>query len=110
MVAAALVLAAPAAEAQKVNKEALLAKIAKSDADVANAKKGAKASTWINRGKAYYEAAAEPTKSLFANMEAQMMRLTVGEPVSKEQETLGEEGNTKTYEVWVYPYFRAYDF
>ena len=36
------------------------------------------------------------------------MRLTVGEPVSKEQETLGEEGNTKTYEVWVYPYFRAY--
>jgi len=108
MVAAALVLTAPAAEAQKVNKEALLAKIAKSDADVANAKKGAKASTWINRGKAYYEAAAEPTKSLFANMEAQMMRLTVGEPVSKEQETLGEEGNTKTYEVWVYPYFRAY--
>ena len=108
MVAAALVLAARAAEAQKVNKEALLAKIAKSDADVANAKKGAKASTWINRGKAYYEAAAEPTKSLFANMEAQMMRLTVGEPVSKEQETLGEEGNTKTYEVWVYPYFRAY--
>ena len=108
MVAAALVLAAPAAEAQKGNKEALLAKIAKSDADVANAKKGAKASTWINRGKAYYEAAAEPTKSLFANMEAQMMRLTVGEPVSKEQETLGEEGNTKTYEVWVYPYFRAY--
>lgn len=108
MVAAALVLAAPAAEAQKVNKEALLAKIAKSDADVANAKKGAKASTWINRGKAYYEAAAEPTKGLFANMEAQMMRLTVGEPVSKEQETLGEEGNTKTYEVWVYPYFRAY--
>ena len=108
MVAAALVLAAPAAEAQKVNKEALLAKIAKSDADVANAKKGAKASTWINRGKAYYEAAAEPTKSLFANMGAQMMRLTVGEPVSKEQETLGEEGNTKTYEVWVYPYFRAY--
>ena len=108
MVAAALVLAAPAAEAQKVNKEALLAKIAKSDADVANAKKGAKASTWINRGKAYYEAAAEPTKSLFANMEAQMMRLTVGEPVSKEQETLGEEGNTKTYEVWDYPYFRAY--
>lgn len=108
MVAAALVLAAPAAEAQKVNKEALLAKIAKSDADVANAKRGAKASTWINRGKAYYEAAAEPTKSLFANMEAQMMRLTVGEPVSKEQETLGEEGNTKTYEVWVYPYFRAY--
>ena len=108
MVAAALVLAAPAAAAQKVNKEALLAKIAKSDADVANAKKGAKASTWINRGKAYYEAAAEPTKSLFANMEAQMMRLTVGEPVSKEQETLGEEGNTKTYEVWVYPYFRAY--
>ncbi len=108
MVAAALVLAVPAVQAQKVNKESLLAKIAKSDAEAADAKKGAKAATWINRGKAYYEAAAEPTKNLFGNMDAQMMMLTVGQPASQEQETIGEEGNARTFEVWVYPYFRAY--
>lgn len=104
LVAAALMFAAPAAQAQKVNKESLLAKIAKSDADVADAKKGAKAATWMNRAKAYYEAAAEPTKSLFGNMEAQMLKLTVGEASSQSQQTL----NDKTYEVWVYPYFSVY--
>ena len=42
---AALLLAVPAAQAQKVNKDALLAKISKSDADIADAKKNAKAAT-----------------------------------------------------------------
>ena len=46
---AALLVAIPAVEAQKVNKEALLAKIEKSDADIANEKKSVKAATWINR-------------------------------------------------------------
>ena len=40
---AALLVAVPAVQAQKVNQDALLAKIAKSDADIANAKKAAKA-------------------------------------------------------------------
>ena len=61
---AALLVAIPAVQAQKVNKSGLLTKIEKSDADIADAKKNAKASTWINRGKALYEAAVEPTKSL----------------------------------------------
>ena len=39
---AALLVAVPAVQAQKVNKEALLAKIEKSDADIANEKKAAK--------------------------------------------------------------------
>ena len=51
-VLAALLVAVPAVQAQKVNKEALLAKIEKSDADIANEKKATKAATWINRGKA----------------------------------------------------------
>ena len=54
--AAALLLAIPAVQAQKVNKDALLSKIEKSDEAVADAK-GAKAATWISRGKAYYDAA-----------------------------------------------------
>lgn len=63
--------------------KALLAKIEKSDADIANeVKKATKAATWINRGKAFYEVAIEPTKSLFVNMDAAMLKLAVGEPKS----------------------------
>ena len=46
-------------------KDSFLSKIEKSDADIADAKKGAKAATWVNRGKLFYEAASEPTKNLF---------------------------------------------
>ena len=85
---AALLVAIPAVQAQKVNKSGLLTKIEKSDADIADAKKGAKAATWINRGKAFYEAAIEPTKNLFVNMDAAMLKLAVGEPASTESVTL----------------------
>ena len=101
---AALLVAVPAVQAQKVNKEALLAKIEKSDADIANEKKAAKAATWINRGKAFYEVAVEPTKNLFVNMESTMLKLTVGEPKSTSQETL----NGVQYTAWVYSWFTAY--
>ena len=101
---AALLVAVPAVQAQKVNKEALLAKIEKSDADIANEKKAAKAATWINRGKAFYAVAVEPTKNLFVNMEATMLKLTVGDPKSTSQETL----NGVQYTAWVYPWFTAY--
>lgn len=103
-VLAAMLLALPAVQAQKVNKTAILAKIEKSDADVADAKKGAKSATWINRGKAFYEAAQEPTKSLFVNMDAAMLKLAVGEPASTGSETI----NDVTFTTWVYPYFTAY--
>ena len=62
-VLAVALVAVTAVQAQKVNKSALVSKIEKSDADIADAKKGAKAATWINRGKAFYEAAIEPTKT-----------------------------------------------
>ena len=101
---AALLVAIPAVQAQKVNKSGLLTKIEKSDADIADAKKNAKASTWINRGKALYEAAVEPTKSLFVNMDAAMLKLAVGEPKSTAKETL----NGAEFDAWVYPYFTAY--
>lgn len=101
---AALLVAVPAVQAQKVNKEALLAKIEKSDADIANEKKASKSATWINRGKAFYEVAVEPTKNLFVNMEATMLKLTVGDPKSTSQETL----NGVQYTAWVYPWFTAY--
>ena len=103
-VLAVALVAVTAVQAQKVNKSALVSKIEKSDADIADAKKGAKAATWINRGKAFYEAAIEPTKNLFVNMDAAMLKLAVGEPASTESATLVNV----PYEAWVYPWFTAY--
>ena len=94
---AAVLLAVPAAEAQKVNKSAIVAKLQKSDADVADAKKNVKAATWMNRGKAYYEAAVAPTKDIFVGMEAMMLKMTVGEAQSVGEETLAGVA----YEAWV---------
>lgn len=101
---AALLVAVPAVQAQKVNKSAFLGKIEKSNSDIADAKKGAKAATWINRGKAFYDAAMEPTKSLFVGVETTMLKLTVGEPDKIEPVKLLETD----FEAWVYPYFTAY--
>lgn len=105
MVAAAALLAIPAAQAQKVNKEATLAKLAKSDADIANPKRNTKAATWINRGKVYFDAAAEPTNGLFAPMEKTLVKIAVGEPTSTEEVTV----NGAKAIAWNYPYFIAYE-
>lgn len=101
---AAVLLAVPAVEAQKVNKSAIVGKLQKSDADIADAKKNAKASTWINRGKVYYEAAVAPTKDVFVGMETMMLKMTAGEPQSVGQETLAGVA----YESWVYPFVTVY--
>ncbi|MFQ6940813.1 MAG: hypothetical protein ACLRSE_12650 [Alistipes finegoldii] len=51
-----------------------------------------------------HEAAIEPTKSLFVNMDAAMLKLAMGEPASTESVTLVNV----PYEAWVYPWFTAY--
>ncbi|MDE5624576.1 MAG: tetratricopeptide repeat protein, partial [Alistipes sp.] len=101
---AALLLAVPAANAQKVNEAAFRSKIEKSNADIADIKKNTKASTWINRGKMFYEIAAEPTKNIFPNMDAAMLKLAVGEPSAVNAAELGGQ----PVETWVYPYFTVY--
>ena len=77
-VLAVMVMAVPMANAQKVNKSAIEAKLEKADAAVADAKKGTKAATWIARGKAYYEAANVATKDLFVGMEGQSIKKSAG--------------------------------
>jgi len=101
---ALLIAALPAAQAQKVNEAALRSKIEKSDADIADAKKSMKASTWLNRGKAFYDAAAEPTKSLFEGVDLVMLKMTMGDPASTEEVTLLEV----PYKALVYPYVTVY--
>ena len=47
MVAAAMALMVPTATAQKINEESTLSKLAKSDAEVADAKKAEEAQSWL---------------------------------------------------------------
>ena len=104
-VMAVMVMAAPMANAQKVNKDATLAKLAKADADVADAKKGSKAATWINRGKAYYAAAAAPTKDIFVDMPLADLELVLGKAdATNEGVTLGSAAYTEL----VYPWLKIY--
>ena len=81
---AAVLLLAPAANAQSVNEGAVRAKLEKSNADIANPKKNAKAATWLNRGKVYFESLQAPTKNLFMDLLDQAMLPTNmgGEPKS----------------------------
>ncbi len=100
IVAALAVLAVPTAMAQKINEAAFRAKMVKSDAEINDAKKAAKAATWLNRAKVYGDAITEPTKNLFSGLDATMLRMTMGEP--------DETDETKDATVWVYPWVKVY--
>ncbi|MBR7182453.1 MAG: hypothetical protein IKD41_00475, partial [Alistipes sp.] len=101
MVAAAMVMIMPTATAQKVNADATLAKLSKSDAEVADAKKSAKAAVWVNRAKVYTDALMEPTKDLSTSLDVTFLRYTMGEPT---ETTTTEQGG----QVWVYPWVKVY--
>ena len=104
-VAAIALLAVPAAEAQKINKESILSNLSKQDANVADAKKAAKAATWIARGKAYFDALDAPTKDLPDNTPRNFFENAAGKP----SETGSEVVNGTQYTTLIYPYFVAYE-
>ncbi|MBQ7856760.1 MAG: hypothetical protein IJ348_06590 [Alistipes sp.] len=101
MVMALMVLAVPTVTGQKINQEAVLAKLTKCDADSENAKKAGKAATWVNRTKGYADAILEPTKSLFIGLDATMLRYTMGEP----EETSADKSGRQ---VWDYEWVNVY--
>ena len=78
LVVALAALVVPAATAQKINEAAFVAKLEKSNADIANPKKATKAATWLNRGKVCADAILEPTKNLFSGLDANMLTMTLG--------------------------------
>ena len=71
-------LSVPAATAQKISSDAYKAKLEKSNADIANPKKAAKAATWFNRGKICVDAIVAPTKDLFSGLDANMLQISLG--------------------------------
>ena len=104
-VLAVIVMATPVVNAQKINKPVLLDKIAKADATVNDAKKGKKAASWISRGDAYFKAATEPTKELFAGVGYSVVEVAWGLPESK---TDGVVINGNTFTEMVYPWAKIY--
>ncbi|MBP3332117.1 MAG: tetratricopeptide repeat protein [Tidjanibacter sp.] len=106
LIAASLISVAPMMAQTKVNvnKDAILGKIAKSDADIANPKKAAKSTTWINRGKALMDAETAISGNLFENMDMMTLNLLFGKAP---QEAQVEKGGTAFTQL-VYPDFVAY--
>ena len=104
-VLAVIVITTPVVNAQKINKPVLLDKIAKADATVNDAKKGKKAASWISRGDAYFKAATEPTKELFAGVGYSVVEVAWGLPESK---TDGVVINGNTFTEMVYPWAKIY--
>lgn len=104
MVAAVMLVAAPAANAQKVNADALKAKVAKADADAANAKKNVKSATWLTRGQAYLAAVDAPEASLYIGMPVQMLEVSMGKAISSQDVKKGYGQFTEM----VYPYVNVY--
>ncbi len=101
MVAAVMAMVVPTATAQKVNEEAILAKLSKSDAEVADAKKAAKAAVWVNRAKSYTEALMEPTKSLSTSLDVTFLSYTMGNPTETQTDEKGRQ-------VLTYPWVKVY--
>ena len=104
MVAAVMLVAAPAANAQKVNADALKAKVAKADTDAANAKKNVKSATWLTRGQAYLAAVDAPEASLYIGMPVQMLEVSMGKAISSQDVKKGYGQFTEM----VYPYVNVY--
>lgn len=105
MVAAVLLVAAPAANAQKVNAEGLKAKVAKADADAANAKKNVKSATWLNRGQAYWAVVDAPEANLYIGMPVNMLEVSIGKATSSQEGV--KKGYSELTEL-VYPYVNIY--
>ncbi len=104
-VMAITLMAAPMANAQKVNKAAIVAKLDKADADSKDAKKGSKAATWINRGNAYFEAVNAPIEGLFVGMDEAMLAMIVGKA---EAQNANVQLNGKVFNEYVYPWVKVY--
>ena len=111
MAIAALLFAAPAAQAQKVNRESLVAALEKSDAEILDAKKNVKAATWLKRAQTIFAAIAAPVgtskdgnPSIYAEMPINMLSVAFGNPKSIEDVTLAS-GPAHAYKYnWVTVY------
>lgn len=93
-------LVVPTVTAQKIDEKALLQKIQKSDAEVADAKKAQKASVWTNRTKVYADALLATTKNIDTDLD-QLVLFQWGEPLDTQMDSNGRQ-------ILVYPWVNVY--
>lgn len=108
MAVAAMLLAAPATQAQKIDEGALNAALAKSDAEIQDVKKNGKASTWIKRAQTIFNAIEAPTKGLYVpGMLETLLKPAMGDPASvKEANIRTGAAQTNVYG-WVEVYLQG---
>ncbi|MDR2937177.1 MAG: tetratricopeptide repeat protein [Rikenellaceae bacterium] len=88
----------------KLDAEGLRKKVAAADANVQDAKKAARAQTWIDRGNAYFQAAVAPDASLYKSMDQANVTLLCGKP----GETTTKEIGGQKYSVQVFENYDLY--
>lgn len=88
---------------EKVNIDKLKAAAARSDAEIADAKKAAKAVTWIKRGEIFLDADSKPVNSLYAGLEEKLLVTTFGDAPSEKIDLGGT-----VYTMYTYEHFKAY--
>ncbi|MCC8034878.1 MAG: tetratricopeptide repeat protein [Rikenellaceae bacterium] len=103
------VMAAPAAMSQmtaiKVDKDAILKKIERSNEDIENPKKNTKANAWLDRGKVFNDAATASWSGLyFPSMTTLELQTFYGSKVEPEEKVV----NGQSYIAYEYPNFIAY--
>ena len=91
------------AQETRFNEEALMKKLTKLEADSKDAKKGAKAATWLELGKVYENAATGLTNGLYVGLDSMTTELVFPKP-ERGVETI----NGVTYSKWSYPDFDVY--
>ncbi len=90
-IAAALMLCLPtfAQEPVKVNPASIQKKIEKSNEDIANEKKSAKASVWMKRAEVMIEAETAYTNQIFETAPVNLVVMKIGNPISQEAVAIG---------------------
>ncbi len=88
---------------EKVDVAKLRAAIAKSDGEIADAKKNTKAATWLKRGDVLLDAEGKPTNGLYVGMPENILVLSYGE-VAPTETTVGGT----PYKLYTYADFKAY--
>ena len=99
-------MAAPMANAQRgVSKDALTSRLAKADATIADAKKAAKATTWLKHAQETYNIMSAPTANIFVGMPFEEAQINIGKPDSSNANV---NLNGKAYTEHVYPWLKLY--
>lgn len=88
---------------EKVDAARLRGLIERSDAEIADAKKGAKAATWLKRGDTFFEVEGKPVNGLYVGMPELLLTASFGQGAPSE-ETIGG----RTYKVYTYEHFKTY--